>query len=150
MIKEYEYYHGAVILGLMQGLNNNLTIKPFLSNSNSSYVIFDKAGLYIKHSTKRMAPWQFTFLRNHQDEILEMKNKYKEVYVLLVCNDDGVVCIDYNSLKQLLDENHEESEWIRVTKKAGGMYTINGKNGSLKYKVGRNEFPKKIIDFILK
>jgi hypothetical protein len=149
MIKEFEYYHGAVILGLIQGLGNDLIIKPYPSNSNSSYIIYDNIGLYIKHSTKRMAPWQFTFLREHQDEILEMKSKLTEVFVLLVCNDDGIVCIDHTSLKKLLDEIHDDAEWIRVTKKAGGMYNVNGKNGSLEYKVGRNAFPKKIIEFIL-
>lgn len=148
MIREFEFYHGAALLEIVHASDVNLFIRNYPSKSNCSYVLNDAVGLYVKHSTKRMAPWQFTFLKDHQDEILEMRAKLIEVFILLVCNDDGVVCIDYGNLKKLLDEVHEQAEWIRITKKMGGMYTVNGKNGSLEYKVGRNEFPRKIIEFV--
>ena len=43
-----------------------------------------------------MSPWRFSFQKEHQDEILDMKNKFGEIYTILVCNDDGIVCLSFD------------------------------------------------------
>jgi len=102
MIKEYEKFHGTVFTRLLHGSSPKVTIGNYPSKSNSSYVIDGKIGLYVKHSAKRMSPWGFTFKKIHQDEILEMKNKYGEVYTTLVCHDDGIVCLNFEELSHWL------------------------------------------------
>lgn len=145
MIKEYEKFHGAVFSRLFHKTSKKVSIAAYPSKSNSSYIMNDKVGIYIKHSTSRMSPWNFTFQKDHQDEILKMKNKLGEVFVIFVCHDNGIACLSFDELKQVLDHIHEDVEWVRVSRNARQKFTITGKNGKLKFKIGENEFPNKLF-----
>lgn len=93
-----------------------------------------------------MTPWRFSFKKEHQQEIELMKQGFKEVFLLLVCNDDGVVCLSYAELKQILDDQYDAIEWISATRHKREMYAVKGSNGELGFKVGANDFPEKIFD----
>ncbi|HEY1041382.1 MAG TPA: hypothetical protein VGE63_01515 [Candidatus Paceibacterota bacterium] len=146
MIKEFEFFHGLVFARILHGTQRPLSLKPFPSGSNASYIINEKTGIYIKYSSKRMTPWRFSFAKQHQEEIELMKSTLKEVYLLLVCNDDGVVCLNYSELKQILDDQHEAIEWISANRHKREMYTVKGSNGELGFKIGPNDFPGKLFD----
>lgn len=144
MLKEFEFYHGVVLSRLVHSkVPVSLTTYP--TDSNASYVINNLIGLYIKHSAKRMTPWRFSFQKKHQDEIREMKSKYSKIFLVLVCGDDGIVTLSYEELKLILDEQHEEVEWIAASRRPREKYKITGSDGKLKYKIGENEFPNKIL-----
>jgi len=145
MIKEFEFFHGVALARIAHRNESGYSISSYPTLSNSSYTINNKVGLYIKYSTKRMSPWSFSFKKTHQDEILEMKNKIGEVYTVLVCNNDGIVCLSFDELKRLLDAEHNEIEWISVSRSAREKYLVKGSDGKLKYKIGNNEFPEKIF-----
>ena len=145
MIKDFHLYHGAVFTNLIHG-DIPINIKIYDRYSNASYVLNDSVGLYIKHSKKRMTPWSFTFQQEHQDEIQSLKDTYNEVFLVLVCGNDGIVTLSFEELKKTLDQVHEETEWVRVSRPPGEMYAISGSDGKLKYKVGENEFPDKILE----
>ena len=145
MIKEFEFFHGLVFARILHASQRPLTVKPFQSASNASYVVNDDVGIYIKYSSKRMTPWRFTFMKNHQNEIDLMKFQCKRVYLLLVCNDDGIVCLSYSELKQLLDNQHKPIEWISATRHKRQMYTVKGSDGELDFKIGQAEFPEKLF-----
>ena len=146
MIKEFEFFHGLVFARILHGTQRPLVLTPFQENSNASYIVNEKIGLYIKYSSKRMTPWRFTFKREHQEEIELMKNKLEKVFLLLVCNDDGIVCLSYSELKQILDDQIDDIEWISAIRKKHEMYAVKGSNGKLGFKIGPNDFPEKIFD----
>jgi|WetSurMetagenome_2_1015567.scaffolds.fasta_scaffold877731_2 hypothetical protein len=145
MIKEFEFFHGVVFARILHGTQRALSIKPFQSVSNASYVVNNTIGIYIKHSAKRMTPWNFTFKKEHKDEIDLMKSSFKNVFLILVCNDDGVVCLSYSELKEILDNQHDPIEWISATRHKREMYSVKGSNGKLDFKIGQNDFPEKIF-----
>jgi len=145
MIKEFEFFHGLVFARILHGTQRPLSIKPFQSVSNASYVVNDKIGIYIKYSSKRMTPWRFTFRREHQEEIDLMKSQFSNVFLLLVCNDDGIVCLSYSELKKLLDNQLDPIEWISATRHKRQMYAVKGSNGELDFKIGQNDFPEKLF-----
>lgn len=145
MIRDFEFYHGLVFARILHGTQRPLTLRPFQSASNSSYVLNDAVGMYIKYSTKRMTPWRFTFKREHQEEIEVLKAECEKVFLLLVCNDDGVVCLTYGELKTILNDQHDPIEWISATRHKHEMYSVKGSNGELDFKVGQNEFPSKLF-----
>jgi len=145
VIKEFEFYHGLVFARILHGTQRPLAIMPFQSVSNASYVVNDAVGIYIKYSAKRMTPWRFTFKREHQEEIDLMKSQFTNVFLLLVCNDDGVVCLSYLELKQILDNQLDPIEWISATRHKRQMYAVKGSNGKLDFKIGQNDFPEKIF-----
>jgi len=84
-------------------------------------------------------------MKEHQTEIDLMQQKYHEVFLLLVCNDDGVVCLSHEELRKLLDSQHAPIEWISVTRRKREMYAVKGSNGELDFKVGQREFPEKLF-----
>jgi len=145
MTREFEFYHGVVLSRLVHA-SQPVSVELYPTSSNSSYVVNKKVGLFVKYSKKRLTPWNFSFKKEHQDEILEMKNKLYEVFLVLVCHDDGIVTLSFEETKHVLDEIHEDVEWIRVARKPRAKYTITGSDGKLKYKIGDNEFPKKVLD----
>jgi len=145
MIKEFEFYHGLVFARILHSIPRQLSIEPYHSSSNASYVINENIGLYIKYSSKRMTPWRFSFKKEHQDEIYEMKSLYGRVFLVLVCRNDGIVCLSYNELKQILDDEHDPTEWVSATRHPREMYAVKGSNGSLEFKIGGSEFPNKIF-----
>lgn len=145
MLKEFEFFHGLVFARILHATQRPLSIKQFKSTSNSSYVVNDTIGIYIKYSSKRMTPWRFTFKKEHQDEIGLMKSSLNKLFLLLVCNDDGVVCLSYSELKKILDSQHDPIEWISATRHKRQMYAIKGSNGELDFKVGQNDFPEKLF-----
>ncbi len=146
MIKEFEFFHGTVFAKLTHEAKIPLTFETHPTPDNASYVVNGKTGIYIKYSTKRLSPWRFSFQKRHQDEMLDMRNKYGEVYLLLVCNDDGIVALSSEDLKEILNETFEPVEWISVARTQGKMYTVKGSDGDLGYKVALADFPKNIIN----
>lgn len=145
MIKEFEFYHGAVLANLLHGSGQSITIEPFPSESNASYIVNRNIGLFIKHSIKRMSPWRFSFAKEHQDEILGMKNKLGEVFLLLVCGEDGIVALNFEELKKVFNETHGPVEWISVSRNKNTEYTIKGSDGSLGHKISKKDFPRKLF-----
>lgn len=93
-----------------------------------------------------MSPWRFSFSQQHQDEILEIKNKLGEVYILLVCGEDGIVILSFEELKKLLNTIHDPMEWISVARNRNTEYTVKGSDGSLGYKISKKDFPRKIFE----
>jgi hypothetical protein len=145
MIKEFEFFHGLVFARILHGTQRPLSIKLFQSASNASYVINDTVGIYIKYSSKRMTPWRFTFKREHQEEIDLMKSQFPNMFLLLVCNDDGIVCLNSLEFEQILDNQLDPIEWISATRHKRQMYAVKGSNGKLNFKIGQNDFPEKLF-----
>lgn len=146
MIKEYEFYHGVIFTKLIHFSTSKVSLRRYDTSGNASYVLNEKIGIYIKHSTKRITPWRFSFSKIHQDEILDMKNKLGKVFLVLVCGDDGIVTISFDDLKLLLNDTHGGVEWISAARNRNKEYTVNGSDGSLVRKVGKSDFPKRILE----
>lgn len=147
MTKEFEQYHGIVFTKLVHNdLGTAVSIRTYPTGGNASYILNENVGIYIKHSAKRMSPWRFSFLKKHQDEIATMKIHLREVFLVLVCGKDGVVSLCYSDLKKILNEVHDDIEWISAARNPKKEYTIKGSDGVLERKIGKSNFPKKIIE----
>lgn len=146
MTNEFEFFHGLVFARIVHGTRRSISIKTFRSASNAAYVINGTIGLYVKYSAKRMTPWRFTFKQEHQIEIARMSAKLEAVFLILVCNDDGIVCLDSGELAQILSGRDEPIEWISASRQRRQMYAIRGSNGELDFKIGQNEFPAKLFN----
>src|SRR5882762_6393774 len=138
MINEFEFYHGVTFARMVHATQRELSIKPYSASDNATYVVNGAIGVYIKYSSKRLSPWRFSFQKRHQDKILEMKRDIGEVFLLLVCNDDGVVVLTFDELKQILSESTEAVEWISATRNRMQMYSVKGSDGKLSFKVGKD------------
>lgn len=145
MIKEFEFFHGVVFARLLHGTQRLVSIRAFNPNSNAAYVVDNTIGIYIKYSSKRMTPWRFTFSPEHRTEIEQLRASMLEVFVVLVCSDDGVVCLSYDELKRILSDQDAGHQWISATRHKREMYSIEGSSGRLEFKVGKDDFPSKLF-----
>jgi hypothetical protein len=157
--------HGAAILVLFENLGDELPDISFTLKTGThrnSYIVEAlrpsvlgkgkrlSCGLYLKTSQKRRSPWRYSYLMQHQDEISEMRQKFGEVFNVYVNGNDGFSCIDFSDLKQLLDEHHEEQEWVAVTRKPREGYRISGTDGVRETPLRKNNFPSAITDYFKK
>jgi len=145
MINKFNFYHWAVLSVIINNINKEISIIPYETKSNCSYIIDWKIGIYIKYSEKRMWPWRFSFLREHQDEILDMKNNFKKIFVIFICKDDWIVCLNFEELKKILDHNHDDIEWIAISRGKREKYKVTWSDGKLGYKIWNSDFPEKIF-----
>ena len=144
---EFNSYHGIALCRIVHD-DRVKSIKLYPTPSNSSYMINAKIGVFIKYSAKRMTPWRFTFTRAHRAELYEMCELLKAVFIVLVCRDDGVACLNYRELVAVLGEIgaiKATTQWLAVSRKPREKYRINGSHGSLKYKIADSQFPERLF-----
>ncbi len=142
----HQYIGSALYQLLMTDVDIDLESFPTLSNN--SFLVEGKIGLYIKYSAKSTSPWNFTFKKVHQEELKIMNDMIDKVYIVFVCGKDGISCISYEDSKNLLDDNFEETEWIRFSRTGAKRYKVTGKDGELPYKLTIKSFPEDIVNLV--
>lgn len=139
----YSFFHGWAIVRL---IHNDKTSTIKLYSGNHSYLINDSICIYLKHSSKRLSPWSFTFLPEHIKEIQNIRKKTGNIYIVLVCNDDGMCCMNFDEFSRLIFiGDFGKSKSIRILRSPREKYSISGSDGKLNYKIGDNDFPRKIF-----
>jgi len=134
MIKKIDFFHGAVIHRFLS--NAEIIIKRH--DIASTYLLNDKA-VYIKYSSNRISPWTFTFNEKHIEDIESLYKEYGEVIFALLCNEDGIVLIDYEEFRKLIAiYNSKFPKWIKANRQKREKYTVTGSDGVLTYKIGEN------------
>ena len=146
MSNEFEFYHGAALCKIIHS-SPQVAIKLYSEKSNSSYIVNDDIGIFVKYSTKRMSPWQFTFAMEHCDELFNMVQNIKLVFLVLVCNDDGIACLKIDEIKNLLNKSLDKPQSITVARRPREKYRVSGgKDGKFKIKIANNQFPAIIFE----
>jgi len=141
---EFKFYHGGALCRIVHD-ERVKSIKLYPTKTNSSYMINDDIGVFMKYSTKRMTPWRFTFMRGHREELYEMRELLKAVFVVLVCRDDGIACLTYRELVAVLGEIKNPSQWLAAARKPREKYRISGSYADLKYKIADSQFPERLF-----
>lgn len=134
MIPEYKLYHGAVLASLVHELNVPVTIDELSEAGRlSSYILNGHIGLQIKHSSQRLHPWAFTFTRQNFAELLTLRETCAQVFLVLVCHTDGMVCLTLDEVAAIVTVANSEQAWLKVDRRRGKWYSVNG-SGSLPMK----------------
>ncbi len=126
MIAEYKLYHGAVLAELVDRATAPIVVDELSEEGRlSSYVLNESVGMMIKHSTNRLHPWSFTFTKRNAGELLELNRLTDDVYVVMVCHTDGMVCLTFDELNYLLAEVDADQVGIRVDRRPGHRYAVS-------------------------
>lgn len=149
-MREYERFHGLVLGRIVRDARPSITIGSFKSEDKSTYVLNNCLGLYIKYSSKRLSPWQFSFQKPHLEEIESLNRTFGQVCVSLVCGNDGVTVLTYQELRAVLDKQGEQSGWVSVRRKRSGMYDVHGSDGKLRFKIAQSDCPKKVFECLVR
>jgi hypothetical protein len=136
MIREYESYHGVVLSRLLHAVGEDVTLRALTKYGNVAYLVNRTTVLYIKYSSKRLSPWNFSFNNEHRMDILSLHKHFGKVVLALVCGDDGVVAIDFEEFQHLLGIPSEKGAWISCSRRRREMYAVKGLAGELDSKIG--------------
>tara|TARA_Y100000385_G_scaffold287819_2_gene352939 strand:- start:457 stop:930 length:474 start_codon:yes stop_codon:yes gene_type:complete len=152
-INDQDIYQGVVFLKALrqvEELSTDLNYKIRSGTSKNSFLIEGEktrtVGIYVKYTKKPRSPWSFSFIQEHQEEIEVLAEVCNEVLITFVCHYDGIVCLTYKELKEVLDETFEESERVSIRRKARGNYWVKGRDGRMEASITRNDLGKKIME----
>jgi hypothetical protein len=91
----------------------------------------ENAAFQIKHSSKRLSPWRFTYMPENLAELAELRQVFDPVWSMLVCGVDGVVALSLNELSSIVQVGEGRTAWVRVSRSRNAMYRVGGALGEL-------------------
>ncbi|WFU58707.1 hypothetical protein QA639_14920 [Bradyrhizobium pachyrhizi] len=138
MLDEYEFYQGAVLRQLVVASDLSLSFRPFEREGRiAAFVMNGRIGIYVKHSSKRMSPWRFTFTIEQAADLLDLEARYPGSFLVFVCESDGAVALSFADLHTLVDFTQSDNAWISISRPPRAQYQIAGNRGELDRKVPR-------------
>ena len=142
-MSKINFFQGVVLSNIVN--KHDVYLTRYKGN-NSSYIVNQEIGLYIKYCQNRISPWSFSFSEEHVGEIEKINKEFLKCYLVLVCNQDGICCLDYKEYSNILSvESSIYPKWIKASRLRGEKYMITGSDGKLGHKIGNSDFPNKIF-----
>jgi hypothetical protein len=90
-----------------------------------------RIGLHIKHCSKRLAPWGFTFTDENDAEVEWLRSQTDSLWIALVCGTDGIVALSYAEYQMVTDCAPDITKFIRVDRDRRTQYRVFGNGGRL-------------------
>jgi hypothetical protein len=142
MSDEYEFYQGLVLRQLVVESETSIILTPFSRNGRlNAFAVNGKIGVFIKHSSKRMSPWSFTFSLDHVSDLLDLEGALFDSFVVFVCGDDGIVTLSAAQLHQIFSFEESEHAWVRIERRPRSQYGVTGNRAELPNKVPTGTAP---------
>lgn len=139
MINEFKSYHGSAFADLID--DSLVPIKIFRpdQDKNAFYILDDDIALYVKHSTKRLTPWRFTFHTDNMKDLQVILNSYDLCFVVLICGRDSIAVLEKDEIHKLLPTDNPSLSWISVQTSHNTSLTLEGSEGKLKRKIKKSK-----------
>jgi hypothetical protein len=132
MISDSERYHGAVIRNLIVGVGTALTIQADDDSGQvNTYRLNGDVGIHVKHSARRLPPWQFTYMSDHIDEIERLAERCRQVWLIHICGQNGVAVISLEEFYSINPIDADTTRFVRVDCDRNTMYRVNGTGARL-------------------
>ncbi len=131
MIPELDRYQGVVFRQLLLGHGGVLRLAVADLAGRVDTFSLDGAAFQVKHSSKRLSPWQFTYFPENLAELARLQTSYQPVWVFLVCGIDGVLGLSWQELTSIVDPAASLASSIRVSRSRKAMYRVSGPLGIL-------------------
>ena len=147
MTHEFERYYGIVFTSLFEEVSD-VRIKK-ISDNDSAYVLNNRLGLYIKHTTARISPWSFSFRTNDFAVIDQLELETTDIAFGLVCGFHGVCLISSQDLKVAGGVFQGDALRITVRTMRGGSWKISGTAGELSTTRSKTKPWERFQDYLL-
>lgn len=135
MIPEYKFYQGVVLSELVDMAPTPVTISEVVDGGRLGfYVVNDKVGMQVKHSSARLPPWSFTLKESHLAQLHRMSATLETVFLVLVCGEIGMLALEMREVKEICGATADNQYWLRVDKRPRGMFGVHGSLGALRQK----------------
>jgi hypothetical protein len=131
MISDLDRYQGLVLKQLIVACGGPVNIGVANVSGRLDAFTVQGAAFQIKHSSKRLSPWRFTYMPENLEELLELSKKFTPVWAVLVCGQDGVVALSLDELRSIARSEDGHPAWVRVSRGRNSMYRVGGNIGDL-------------------
>jgi hypothetical protein len=131
VIAELDRYHGIVLRQILIAHGHPVRVGVVESTGRVDVFRIEQAAFLIKHSSKRLSPWQFTYTEENLAELTELRRTYASVWVFLVCGQDGVVGLSLSELNSIVQVGEARAAWVRISRSRRSMYRVGGAVGEL-------------------
>lgn len=127
MIYEYERYHGVVVRQIIVESRAPISIEAHdVLGRVNSYLLNGVLAIHIKHSSKRLPPWTFTFSTENIVEIFRLATDTPSMWLALVCGGDGVVAISWAEFDSITKDEGRNARFVTVDRDRNTMYRVRG------------------------
>ena len=132
MIDDFEKYQSIALHSLVNSVPNGINIKK-LPFSRSAFLLNDSTGLYIKHSSSRLRPWNFGLREMDYLVLRELEDLANFIWVALVCGFEGTVVLSIDEVLKVTDFFSQPEANCRITirTKRGGSWAVSGNSDEL-------------------
>ena len=138
MLDEYEFYQGVVLRQLAVENDQSISFRPLVREGRiNAFVVNGRIGVYVKHSSKRMSPWRYSFNIEQAADLLDLEQKFPDSFVVFVCGTDGLVTLSFADLHKIVSFQESQNAWVSVSRPPRAQYDLAGNRGELKYKISR-------------
>lgn len=131
MIAELDRNHGIVLRQMLVEHGSQLRLGVVDTARRVDAFSLEGAAFVVKHSSKRLSPWQFTYTPENFTELTRLSEKYSPVWIFLVCGQDGVVGLSASELAAIAQVGDAGTAWLRVSRSRNSMYRVAGGLGEL-------------------
>jgi hypothetical protein len=131
MIPEVDRYQGVVFRQILVAHGQSAKIGVADLSGRVDAFSIEGAAFQIKHSSKRLSPWQFTYLPENLAELAALRESFSPVWVFLVCGVDGVLGVSLEELTAIAQLGEGGAAWVRVSRSRNSMYHVSGALGEL-------------------
>lgn len=140
-LKVGDFYYGAALA--------QIAAYPVLSQVHSVggkegyYEINGDKRLLIKYATANRGTWRFTV---RPDDLVDLAwSADYIVWFVLVCGDETVCLLNEDEVREIIDSESTDSQWISVTSSNGRSMKVAGSAGRLKHRIRHNAFPHNLF-----
>lgn len=132
MIGEFEKYHGVAIREIIVGARAPIRLEASDDGGRvNTYILNEVLGIHLKHSSKRLPPWQFTYPDENVADIERLANRCRDVWLIHVCGSDGLLALSLNEFWTINPQITETTRFVRVDCDRNTMYRVNGTGNKL-------------------
>jgi hypothetical protein len=131
MISELDRYHGVVLRQLLVTHGRQLRMGVADIAGRVDAFSLEGAAFQIKHSTKRLSPWQFTYAPENLGELTDLCVNYRPVWTFFVCGVDGVVGLSFEEVMSIVTIGPGGAGSLRISRDRKSMYRVSGSGGEL-------------------
>ena len=121
-----------------------MSIRRTSMPGGAAYEIGDASILYLKYSTARLSPWNFTFHPTHWEAVSQLKSQYSNCVVGLICKDDGIAALTGDELLSLRRPSIVKATGVAVKRAPRHHYSVSSGRNELPYKISRDELLNKL------
>jgi hypothetical protein len=142
-IQEQDSFHGSALMQIVEHPSFKALNKG--SNRYGHYLVNADCHIFVRYSKAESGSWSFTFNADQLEPIANISKSKADIFICFVCGQYSICLLNQSQIKQILDIESADTQWVKVVAPEGKSFRVSGSSGTLKGTVAHNAFPKNLF-----